>query len=94
MVRVIITAEATWLNNCFLNNLLYCLTLLPCRRCFGEPTYKAAWARAEAFDEIIVSPKMITDHLPDVVIRALEQLADQNYIPSQLVEIRSPSATS
>ena len=55
---------------------------------FDEPTYDAAWARADVFDEVLVSPKMLTDHMPDIVSKALEQLADRNYAPRHVVNIR------
>ena len=35
------------------------------------------------FDEIIVSPKMIHDHMPDVVSSALSQLAKDMSTPEQ-----------
>ena len=54
------------------------------------PEYDAVWARAEIFDEILVSPKMVTDHLPNVVMKALNQLADRNYIPRHHIHLIQP----
>ncbi|KAK3601848.1 hypothetical protein CHS0354_041771 [Potamilus streckersoni] len=51
------------------------------RSCFGIPDYYAMWSRPEEFTEVIVSPKMLSDHLPDVVMRALQQLEEKNYAP-------------
>ncbi len=43
------------------------------------------------FDEVLVSPKMLADHLPDVVAKALDQLSDRNYQPTNVVNIRKSS---
>ncbi|KAK2160528.1 hypothetical protein LSH36_131g02023 [Paralvinella palmiformis] len=51
------------------------------RGCCGVPTYQAAWARVEVFDEIIVNPRMILDHMPDVVSKALNQLSNDTTMP-------------
>ncbi|XP_007442625.1 sn1-specific diacylglycerol lipase beta isoform X1 [Python bivittatus] len=44
----------------------------------SEVKYSANWSRETAFGNILVSPKMITDHLPDVVLRALFSLLETN----------------
>ena len=49
----------------------------PGSSCFSTPVYSAAWARAESFDEIIVSAQMVSNHLPDAVLKALDQLDDR-----------------
>ncbi|KAL3876663.1 hypothetical protein ACJMK2_034468 [Sinanodonta woodiana] len=51
------------------------------RSCFGVPDYYAVWSRPEEFTEVIVSPKMLSDHFPDAVMRALQQLEEKNYAP-------------
>lgn len=50
--------------------------------CTGEPQYTAAWSDPKHFDKIVISNKMVTDHIPNTVGRALDQLAQRNYVPS------------
>lgn len=45
-----------------------------------EPVYQALWAAPEDFDEVLISPVMIQDHMPDNMLKAL------NKVSSQLVE--------
>ena len=40
----------------------------------NEPVYQAIWADNTSFDEVIVSPTMINDHMPDNVMDALEKV--------------------
>ncbi|XP_021355357.1 sn1-specific diacylglycerol lipase alpha-like isoform X2 [Mizuhopecten yessoensis] len=40
----------------------------------GEPVFQAVWAHNTSFDEVIVSPTMINDHMPDNVMDALEKV--------------------
>lgn len=40
----------------------------------NEPVYQAIWADTKSFDEVIVSPTMINDHMPDNVMDALEKV--------------------
>ncbi|CAG2189019.1 DAGL [Mytilus edulis] len=40
----------------------------------NEPVYQAIWADNRSFDEVIVSPTMINDHMPDYVMDALEKV--------------------
>ncbi|XP_043934561.1 diacylglycerol lipase-beta [Protopterus annectens] len=44
------------------------------RLCYSQVRYKAAWSKESAFSSIYISPKMITDHMPDVVLKALENV--------------------
>lgn len=37
--------------------------------------YRAVWAQPESFDEILVGAKMVSDHLPDTVQKALDSAA-------------------
>ncbi|XP_061192238.1 diacylglycerol lipase-alpha-like isoform X1 [Saccostrea echinata] len=39
-----------------------------------QPVYQAIWASNHAFDEVLVSPSMINDHMPDYVLEALEKV--------------------
>lgn len=49
--------------------------------------YEAAWSRADIYDEVLVSPRMVTDHLPNVVMKALAQLNDRNYMPRHHIRL-------
>ncbi|XP_033734525.1 sn1-specific diacylglycerol lipase beta-like isoform X2 [Pecten maximus] len=51
------------------------------RSCFASPAYFAEWKTPADFQEILVSPDMLTDHLPDNVWKALVQLADKQFNP-------------
>ncbi|XP_076442835.1 diacylglycerol lipase-beta-like isoform X2 [Babylonia areolata] len=51
------------------------------RLCGGGPQYTAVWAKPEDFGSILISHKMVLDHFPDVVLRALCQLKDRNFVP-------------
>lgn len=37
------------------------------------PVYQALWANNTDFDEVLISPVMIQDHMPDQVLAALEK---------------------
>ncbi|OQR69939.1 electroneutral sodium bicarbonate exchanger 1-like [Tropilaelaps mercedesae] len=37
------------------------------------------WASADYFDHVIISPHMLTDHLPDVCYRALKHVCDRTF---------------
>jgi len=39
-----------------------------------EPTYEALWADKSDFNEVLISPTMINDHMPDNVLDALEKV--------------------
>nr|CAD7410930.1 unnamed protein product [Timema poppensis] len=38
-----------------------------------EPVYQAVWANNTDFDEVLISPVMIQDHMPDNVLQALNK---------------------
>jgi len=46
-----------------------------CFRSCCASQYRAVWAQPESFDEILVGAKMISDHLPDTVQKALDSAA-------------------
>uniref|UniRef100_A0A8C0FDG8 Diacylglycerol lipase-beta n=1 Tax=Bubo bubo TaxID=30461 RepID=A0A8C0FDG8_BUBBB len=47
-----------------------------CRRlCSSDVKYTARWSTETVFSSILISPKMITDHMPDVVLKALDSLS-------------------
>ncbi|XP_053393222.1 diacylglycerol lipase-beta-like isoform X2 [Mercenaria mercenaria] len=49
--------------------------------CCGVPDYQAQWVTAEDFNKVLVSPKMFSDHFPDAVQRAIDQLNERDYTP-------------
>ncbi|KAI1895651.1 hypothetical protein AGOR_G00108420 [Albula goreensis] len=52
----------------------------PPDRCCGqeEPTYSALWRDNKAFDEVIISPAMLNEHLPHMVMEGLNKVLE-NY---------------
>ncbi|XP_056627090.1 diacylglycerol lipase-beta [Triplophysa dalaica] len=44
------------------------------RHCFSQVRYRAEWSSEKAFRNVLISPRMIADHMPDVVLRALRSL--------------------
>ena len=48
----------------------------------NEPVFQAIWADNTSFDEVIVSPTMINDHMPDNVMDALEKVKKNKYFSS------------
>lgn len=58
------------------------------RHCFSQVRYRAEWASETSFRNVLISPRMMADHMPDVVLRALRSLTRDQ--PSALC----PSSTS
>ncbi|XP_064168529.1 diacylglycerol lipase-alpha-like isoform X1 [Anguilla rostrata] len=52
----------------------------PAESCCGqeEPTYSALWGDNKAFDEVIISPAMLNEHLPHMVMEGLNKVLE-NY---------------
>ncbi|NXL89772.1 DGLB lipase, partial [Alectura lathami] len=48
------------------------------RLCSSDVKYTANWSNETAFSSILISPKMITDHMPDVVLNALNSLSQEH----------------
>ncbi|XP_062999198.1 diacylglycerol lipase-beta isoform X2 [Elgaria multicarinata webbii] len=48
------------------------------RWCSSDVKYTASWSKETAFGNILISPKMITDHMPEMVLKALNSLAQAN----------------
>ncbi|XP_035998423.1 diacylglycerol lipase-beta [Fundulus heteroclitus] len=44
------------------------------RSCFSQVRYRADWSSEMAFRSILISPRMLVDHMPDAVLRALNSL--------------------
>lgn len=48
-----------------------------------EPVYQAIWVDNIDFDEVLISPAMIQDHMPDTVLAALNKVSvilDENRV--------------
>ncbi|XP_063790533.1 diacylglycerol lipase-beta isoform X1 [Pseudophryne corroboree] len=45
--------------------------------CFSDVKYNAAWSKETSFSSIYISPRMITDHMPDIVLNALQSLCQE-----------------
>lgn len=43
----------------------------------SEPVYQALWAGPKDFDEVLISPVMIQDHMPDNMLKALNKVSEQ-----------------
>ncbi|XP_029433550.1 sn1-specific diacylglycerol lipase beta [Rhinatrema bivittatum] len=59
------------------------------RFCCSEVAYSAKWCKETAFTSIFISPKMLTDHMPDVVIKALRSLSQDR---DQCVSCQTPAS--
>uniref|UniRef100_A0A3P9KLF9 Diacylglycerol lipase-beta n=1 Tax=Oryzias latipes TaxID=8090 RepID=A0A3P9KLF9_ORYLA len=44
------------------------------RSCFSQVRYRAEWSSEMAFRSILISPRMLSDHMPDIVLGALNSL--------------------
>lgn len=55
-------------------NYLVTLSSIFLRSCFSQVRYRADWSNDMAFRSILISPRMLTDHMPDIVLRALGTL--------------------
>ncbi|XP_076027933.1 diacylglycerol lipase-beta [Genypterus blacodes] len=44
------------------------------RSCFSQVRYRAEWSSEMAFQSILICPRMLVDHMPDAVLRALRSL--------------------
>ncbi|XP_072916246.1 diacylglycerol lipase-beta [Hemitrygon akajei] len=45
--------------------------------CFSKVKYHAVWSDASSFGKILISPKMITDHMPDLLLDVLRDLTQE-----------------
>ncbi|XP_018427752.1 PREDICTED: sn1-specific diacylglycerol lipase beta isoform X1 [Nanorana parkeri] len=45
--------------------------------CFSDVKYSARWSKETSFSSIYISPRMITDHMPDIVLNALNSLCQE-----------------
>ncbi|XP_030067547.1 diacylglycerol lipase-beta [Microcaecilia unicolor] len=61
------------------------------RFCFSDVEYSAKWSKETMFSSIFISPKMITDHMPDVVLKALRSLFQDK---EQCISCQTPQSPS
>lgn len=54
-----------------------------------EPVYQALWAGPCDFDEVLISPVMIQDHMPDNMLRALNKVS-QDAMRQQVKRSQAP----
>uniref|UniRef100_A0A3B3UKY9 Diacylglycerol lipase-beta n=1 Tax=Poecilia latipinna TaxID=48699 RepID=A0A3B3UKY9_9TELE len=60
-------------------HILYITEDGPSRRsCFSQVRYRADWSSETAFRSILISPRMLVDHMPDAVLRALNSLCNDH----------------
>jgi len=55
----------------------------------GDPIYQAIWADTVDFDEVLISPVMVQDHMPDTVLRALNKVLTMKLDASENVKTAS-----
>ena len=41
-----------------------------------EPELRAMWAENRGFDEVLISKRMIKDHMPDTVLESLAKVSE------------------
>ncbi|XP_057188451.1 diacylglycerol lipase-alpha isoform X2 [Triplophysa rosa] len=59
----------------------------PPETCCGqeEPTYSALWGDNKTFDEVIISPAMLNEHMPHVVMDGLNKVLETPFFISELI---------
>ena len=45
-----------------------------------KPVYQAIWADNKSFDEVLISKRMVQDHMPDKVLEALEKVKKRKVV--------------
>ena len=50
------------------------LCLLTCSPSNVDPELRAMWAENRGFDEVLISKRMIKDHMPDTVLESLAKV--------------------
>lgn len=64
-----------------LNLDLSLISVFSQRSCFSQVRYRADWSNEMAFRSILISPRMLADHMPDAVLRALNSLTSDRPFP-------------
>ncbi|KAK3561856.1 hypothetical protein QTP86_017485 [Hemibagrus guttatus] len=59
----------------------------PPESCCGQedPTYSALWGDNKAFDEVIISPAMLNEHMPHVVLDGLNKVLENPFYLSEQI---------
>lgn len=42
--------------------------------CYPAARYSVKWSHESEFSKILIGPKMLTDHMPDILMRALDSV--------------------
>ena len=45
-----------------------------------EPTFRAIWADNKSFDEVLISKRMVQDHMPDNVMDAFDKVTLRSWL--------------
>ncbi|KAL7854400.1 hypothetical protein SRHO_G00165900 [Serrasalmus rhombeus] len=66
----------------------------PPETCCGQedPTYSALWGDNKAFDEVIISPAMLNEHMPHVVMEGLNKVLDNPFFLSDKFAVEDEEA--
>lgn len=55
-----------------------------------EPVYQALWAGPCDFDEVLISPVMIQDHMPDNMLKALNKVSETDPTIGEIKRSQTP----
>ncbi|KAL6468545.1 hypothetical protein MHYP_G00220690 [Metynnis hypsauchen] len=68
----------------------------PPETCCGQedPTYSALWGDNKAFDEVIISPAMLNEHMPHVVMEGLNKVLDNPFFLSDKFAVEDEEANA
>ncbi|XP_015173086.1 PREDICTED: sn1-specific diacylglycerol lipase alpha isoform X5 [Polistes dominula] len=58
-----------------------------------EPVYQALWAGPCDFDEVLISPVMIQDHMPDNILKALNKVSACRDRTGTVLDVNAPTNT-
>ncbi|XP_043499508.1 diacylglycerol lipase-alpha isoform X4 [Polistes fuscatus] len=58
-----------------------------------EPVYQALWAGPCDFDEVLISPVMIQDHMPDNMLKALNKVSACRDRTGTVLDVNAPTNT-
>lgn len=73
-------------------SMFHLILSLDCRQVLKkrEPVYQALWAGPCDFDEVLISPVMIQDHMPDNMLKALNKVSQADSIFGQIKRSQTP----
>uniref|UniRef100_A0A8C1Q850 Diacylglycerol lipase, beta n=1 Tax=Cyprinus carpio TaxID=7962 RepID=A0A8C1Q850_CYPCA len=61
------------------------------RHCFAPVRYRAEWSSETSFRNVLISPRMVADHMPDVVLRALLSVLSVYWWRDVFCDVSSPN---